>query len=181
MAPEVIKQSGHNRYADIWSLGCTVYEMIAGRPPWSDKKDISVLLAIAEAKEPPKYPKDISPELKSFMDCCFKKDPYQRANVYELLRHNFINVQAKIQHYHFALDKIDEENTPGPTPSEYSKKIGSSRSGERATSSDNNSSPGKQNKKLPGKFFPSKGEKEYLPKDCERIDEVDENRSSLYT
>ena len=50
--------------------------MIAGRPPWSEKKDISVLLAIAEAKDPPKYPKNISPELKSFFDCCFKRDLY---------------------------------------------------------------------------------------------------------
>lgn len=41
MAPEVIRQSGHNRYADIWSLGCTVYELIAGRPPWSEHKNIS--------------------------------------------------------------------------------------------------------------------------------------------
>ena len=132
MSPEVIKQTGHNRYTDIWSLGCTVYELLVGKPPWSDKKDIfSVFLSIANTQEAPKLPNSdkISPELKNFLDLCFKRDPYQRANVYELLRHPFIDVKGKIQKYHFTLDKIEEEATPVPSNSEHSRKRGSSSRG----------------------------------------------------
>jgi mitogen-activated protein kinase kinase kinase len=35
MAPEVVKRTGHNQSADIWSFGCTIIEMLSGKAPWT--------------------------------------------------------------------------------------------------------------------------------------------------
>ncbi|CAI2381809.1 unnamed protein product [Moneuplotes crassus] len=90
MAPEVITQKGYGRFADIWSLGCTVFEMLTGAPPWSEQNQYAVLFQIANESRAPDYPDDISDELRDFMDCCFKKEPTERCNIYELLHHPFI-------------------------------------------------------------------------------------------
>ncbi|CAN0572778.1 unnamed protein product, partial [Ectocarpus sp. 12 AP-2014] len=34
MAPEMAKQTGHGRSADVWSVGATMIEMYTARYPW---------------------------------------------------------------------------------------------------------------------------------------------------
>lgn len=52
MAPEVMQaarkgeQHGYNGKVDIWSLGCVVLEMWAGRRPWQDVDAIAVIYEV---------------------------------------------------------------------------------------------------------------------------------------
>ena len=91
MAPEVIKQSGHGRHADIWSVGCTIFEMAEARPPYSEyKTHISAMFHIATSTTPPEFPPQLSEEAHSFLSICFRPHPKERWNAKRLLQHPFI-------------------------------------------------------------------------------------------
>jgi serine/threonine protein kinase len=39
LAPEVIRLKGYGKSVDFWALGCFIFELVTGRPPFqSDSK-----------------------------------------------------------------------------------------------------------------------------------------------
>lgn len=73
MAPETVKHLEYSRFSDIWSLGCTVLEMITGRPPFSEfKNPMAILYHLMNMKKNPKLPENISEKCKDFLSCCLK-------------------------------------------------------------------------------------------------------------
>jgi serine/threonine protein kinase len=48
MAPEVVKNDhqGYSAKIDIWSLGCVVLEMWAGRRPWNQENVLAVMFKV---------------------------------------------------------------------------------------------------------------------------------------
>lgn len=76
MAPEVIRSQGEGYSAkvDIWSLGCVVLEMFAGRRPWSKEEAVGAIYKIANGEIPPipdEVTAKISPLAIAFMLDCF--------------------------------------------------------------------------------------------------------------
>lgn len=46
LAPEVIRKQGHNKAVDWWCLGCIIYEMVTGFPPFRNQNRMELFESI---------------------------------------------------------------------------------------------------------------------------------------
>lgn len=83
MAPEVITFQGIKPQSDVWSLGCTIIEMLSGEPPYASSSPFSAMYRMVEDDHPP-FPSGISPALESFLLQCFQKNVDLRLTAREL-------------------------------------------------------------------------------------------------
>ncbi|KAG4999580.1 hypothetical protein AAZX31_08G075900 [Glycine max] len=92
MAPEVVNlknQGGYGLAADIWSLGCTVLEMLTRQPPYSDLEGMQALFRIGRG-EPPPIPEYLSKDARDFILECLQVNPNDRPTAAQLFYHSFL-------------------------------------------------------------------------------------------
>ncbi|OAX80201.1 STE/STE11/CDC15 protein kinase, partial [Emergomyces africanus] len=117
MAPEVIELSGATTASDIWSLGCTVIELLEGKPPYYKFQPMQALFRIVNDDHPP-LPQGASPAVRDFLMQCFQKDPNLRVTARKLLKHPWIVnarrsdsvVPTKSTEYEEAVKSVQEWN-----------------------------------------------------------------------
>ncbi|KAJ1658331.1 Protein kinase of the Mitotic Exit Network [Dispira simplex] len=90
MAPEVVELNDVTTAADIWSLGCTVIELLQAEPPYGRLSSMAALFRMVQDSHPP-FPAGISAKVQHFLKHCFNKKPHQRATASQLLQHSWLN------------------------------------------------------------------------------------------
>ena len=76
LAPEIIESKGHGQAVDWWSLGCILYEMLTGMPPFYNNDREKLFNSIKELQI--KFPKYLSKEAVDLLQKFFIKDPEKR-------------------------------------------------------------------------------------------------------
>ncbi|MCO5555172.1 hypothetical protein L7F22_008715 [Adiantum nelumboides] len=116
MAPEVLLSEEQGPPSDIWSLGCTVVEMLQGKPPWGHITNFKALLMkVGSSSENPPLPELASTQANDFLRNCLHRDPKARATASELLRHPFLcGVEEKLGAETYQANFCKVSNQPSP-------------------------------------------------------------------
>ena len=80
MSPEQARGLAVDARTDVWSLGCVLYEMAAGRTPFEGATNSDILVSILERESPPlvRYAPESPPELHRIITKALRKDREER-------------------------------------------------------------------------------------------------------
>ena len=95
MAPELIEEKPYDHTADIWSLGCIIYELLVGVPPFSTTSLFQLIKKIRY--ESIQWPGHLSPLARDWLQGTLEKDCRRRLSWPGLHTHPFVTNHVNIQ------------------------------------------------------------------------------------
>ena len=110
LAPEMIQNSGHGKYVDIWCIGVLLFELLVGVPPFCGKTRAIIIKNILKVHILwPKFPrKEIDKDAKDLIIKILKLNPKERISLEEMIRHPFFTKNCPEQPQYF--ENIPEYN-----------------------------------------------------------------------
>lgn len=114
MAPELLEGRGYSHEADLWSLGCIIYEMLAGESPFNTRSILHLMKLIKYSAI--KWPSFLSPTCISFLKGLLVNNPLKRSSWDEILEHPFVKGNILI------LDKDQVSSSPFTKPIKGSRR-----------------------------------------------------------
>uniref|UniRef100_A0A8C7RRU8 non-specific serine/threonine protein kinase n=1 Tax=Oncorhynchus mykiss TaxID=8022 RepID=A0A8C7RRU8_ONCMY len=88
MSPELVEEKPYDHTADLWSLGCILYELHTGAPPFYTNSIFQLVQLIV--RDPVKWPDTMSQTCMTFLKGLLTKDPQKRLSWPHLLKHPFV-------------------------------------------------------------------------------------------
>ena len=88
ISPEVASRSAHGLPTDVWGLGCLLYTLLVGRPPFDTNGVKSTLTQVVIGNYT--IPDHISTEARDLIQRLLCKDPAKRIRLNEVVTHSFM-------------------------------------------------------------------------------------------
>lgn len=88
IAPEILNKKGHSYEVDIWSIGCVMYTLLVGKPPFETKslKDTYSRIRKCEYRLPPTLRKSAADMICAML----QSDPVKRPLINKLFEFEFL-------------------------------------------------------------------------------------------
>ncbi|KAJ8668601.1 hypothetical protein QAD02_010264 [Eretmocerus hayati] len=93
ISPEVATRSSQGLEVDVWSLGCMLYTLLVGKPPFDTNEVKSTLTRVVMGNYA--MPDNLSENAKDLIDKLLRKNPKERIKLREILEHDFITTIEK--------------------------------------------------------------------------------------
>ena len=93
IAPEIATQVPHGLESDVWSLGCLLYSLLVGYPPFDTAHASDTLQKVACADQIT-IPSNMSREAQDLIIGLMKKHPSERLKVYQIPNHPFMKMPS---------------------------------------------------------------------------------------
>uniref|UniRef100_A0A8C4DWE2 Serine/threonine-protein kinase PLK n=1 Tax=Dicentrarchus labrax TaxID=13489 RepID=A0A8C4DWE2_DICLA len=87
LAPEVLNRQGHGTESDVWSLGCVMYTLMCGNPPFETLDLKETYKCIKEVRY--NLPSSLSPAAQKLISGILQKNPSDRLSLDQILNHEF--------------------------------------------------------------------------------------------
>eukprot|EP00931_Biecheleriopsis_adriatica_P104564 TRINITY_DN79228_c0_g1_i1.p1 TRINITY_DN79228_c0_g1~~TRINITY_DN79228_c0_g1_i1.p1 ORF type:complete len:831 (+),score=203.19 TRINITY_DN79228_c0_g1_i1:149-2641(+) len=87
MSPEVLHGAGYDMQADVWSLGCVLYELVVLRSPFKSEQQLSLydlFVRISKGEYPP-LPETFDSEFRTLVTQMLALEPAKRLDVSKVL------------------------------------------------------------------------------------------------
>jgi serine/threonine protein kinase len=99
-APEIVRDERYSKSVDMWALGCVLYTLLCGFPPFYDESIQTLTQKVAKGEFEFLSPwwDEISPDAKDLISHLLTVDPEERYTIVQFLDHPWIKNEPKLPH-----------------------------------------------------------------------------------